>query len=76
MAERKSFRCQFHLCGLRMTASGHKRADGDWKIFSVGAVDIPNALLPFEVQHEALALLRLPPFPSKEAAVGHLKGCR
>jgi len=76
MGERTSFKCQFRLSGLRMKATGHKTKAGDWKIFSIGAVDLPTALLPFEVQNEAMGLVRLPPFPSKEAAIGHLKGCR
>lgn len=69
-----TFRCQFRLNGLRMKASGYMTKEGGWKIFSIGAVDIPTVLLPFEAQCEAMELVRLPPFPSKGAAVGHLKG--
>lgn len=68
MKERSSFKKQFRIQGLRMTASGHKTKDGHWKIFSVGAVDMPTALLPFEVSMKAMELVRSGPFDTENQA--------
>lgn len=58
MSERKSFKKQFTISGIRMRASAYQTKDGTWKIGSIGAVDIPTALLPFEVSIKAMELVR------------------
>ena len=68
MAERPSFKKQFKISGLRMKASVHRGKDGKWKIFSVGAVDIPTALLPFEVSLAAMELVRSGPYDTENQA--------
>lgn len=68
MTERSSFTKQFRIAGLRMKASGHKTKDGQWKIFSVGAVDMPTALLPFEVSMAAMELVRSGPYATENQA--------
>lgn len=65
---RNSFKKQFIIHGIRMRASVYKTKDDCWKIFSVGAVDMPTALLPFEVQNKAMELVRMPPFATDNQA--------
>lgn len=65
---RTSFKKQFTVLGVRLRASVHQQSDGQWKIFSVGAVDLPTALLPFEVQRVAMDLVRAPPFATDNQA--------
>lgn len=72
MAERSHTKKQFMLHGIRMRASLYKTKEGGWKIFSIGGVDLPTALLPFEVQQIAIGLVRRPAFATKEAAFGAL----
>ena len=72
MAEKTTVKKQFVVGGLRLRATVSKLSDG-WKIVSVGAVDVPISLLPFEVTHVAMGLVRLPAFPTKEAAYGALR---
>ena len=68
MRERNSFKKQFYVHGVRLKASVHKPKDGGWKIFSIGAIDFPIALLPFEVQQAALTLVRMPAFDTENQA--------
>ena len=68
MSERSSFRKQFTISGNRMKASCHKTKAGDWKIFSIGAVDMPIALLPFDVQNVAMQLVRSGPYATENQA--------
>lgn len=68
MTDRKSFKKQFKICGIRMKASVHRRPDGTWKIFSIGAVDMPTVLLPFEVQNRAMELVRMDGFATENQA--------
>lgn len=68
MRERNSFRKQFRINGLRMKASGYRTKDGTWKIMSIGAVDLPTALLPFEVQQVAMELVRSGPYATENQA--------
>jgi hypothetical protein len=65
---RTSFKKQFRIHGIRLRASVHQNKDGAWKIFSVGAVDMPTALLPFEVQQRAMELVRAAPFATENQA--------
>lgn len=62
---RTSFKKQFTVHGVRLKASVYQNADGGWKIFSIGAVDLPTALLPFEVQNIAMGLVRAPAFATE-----------
>ena len=71
MAEKTSVKKQFRLSGVRMRATVVKTEAG-WKIFSVGALDLPTALLPFEITRVAMDLVRRDAFPTKEAAFGAL----
>lgn len=44
------FRSRFRTrSGFKVTASFDRKKDGTWKIFSVGGVGVPTALLPFSV---------------------------
>lgn len=62
---RKSFKKQFVVRGIRLRASAYQTKDGDWKIGSIGAVDMPTALLPFEVTNVAMQLVRSPAFSTE-----------
>lgn len=68
MTERSSFKKQFRIQGLRMKASGYRTKDGKWKIASVGAVDMPIALLPFDISTKAMELVRSGPFETENQA--------
>jgi hypothetical protein len=68
MSARTNFKKQFRVNGIRLTASVHQKADGTWKIVSVGAVDIPTPLLPFEIQSVAMDLVRREPFATDNQA--------
>ena len=68
MSERSSFRKQFSIKGVRFRSHVIKTSDGLWKIFSVGAVDMPTALLPFDIQRVAMDLVRTPPFNTENQA--------
>ena len=48
--ERGHFRSRFRTrSGAIVTANFNKTKQGEWKIFSIGGVDVPTALLPFSV---------------------------
>lgn len=72
MKERSSFKKQFVVRGVRLRASAYKTKDEKWKIISIGAVDMPIALLPFEVQQKAMEIVHMPPFETKNQAVAAL----
>lgn len=59
---RSSFKKQFVVHGIRLRASAYQTKGGGWKILSIGAADVPTALLPFEVQKVAMSLVRSPEF--------------
>lgn len=65
---RNSFKKQFTIHGVRMRASAYRTKDGGWKILSIGAVDMPTALLPFEVQKKAMELVRSSAFATENQA--------
>lgn len=65
---RTSFKKQFNINGIRMRASVYQAKDGRWKILSVGAVDMPTALLPFSVQMAAMELVRSGPYATDNQA--------
>ena len=69
---RTSFRKQFTVRGVRLRASVYRTKDGEWKILSVGALDLPTAMLPFEVQQIAMGLVRAPAFETDNQAVAAL----
>lgn len=68
MTARSSFKKQFSVNGVRLKAHVIRTGDGLWKIFSVGSVDMPMPLLPFDVQVAAMELVRLPPFNTDNQA--------
>lgn len=48
--ERGFFKSQMHTrSGSLVRVSIDRRKDGSWKIFSIGGVGIPTALLPFHL---------------------------
>jgi hypothetical protein len=65
---RNSFTKQFVVGGIRLKARAYKTTEGGWKIFSVGSLDIPTALLPFDVQCKAMELVRSPAFATENQA--------
>ena len=65
---RSSFKKQFVVRGVRLKASAYRTKDGLWKIASIGAVDLPIALLPFEIQQTCMELVRAPAFATENQA--------
>jgi hypothetical protein len=48
--QRGHFRGRFRIqSGWKVTASFDRKANGQWRIFSVGGVDVPTAFLPFHL---------------------------
>lgn len=58
----------FTVRGIRLRATIYERAPGEWKVLSIGSVDIPTPLLPFDLSAEAQDAVRMPPQPSLERA--------
>lgn len=64
-AQQDHFKSQFRTrSGFKIKVSFQRVKSGEWKIFSVGGVGIPTALLPFDISR----LVYSAPFESLEDA--------
>ena len=68
MSDRTTFKKQFRIMGIRMKASAYQTNDGRWKFSSIGAVDMPTALLPYQVSVAAMDLVRSGPYDTANQA--------